>query len=260
MRYSYFFMRHRRTLKKVGLAFVGMAVCTIVLWRIDRDLSYARDYSFVFDRKLSSQAQRAIAGATSSAIKTAQAAPSQLIEQLHKQFDFIKNIAVFTIPGSRAIAKIAAHKPLCLLDNNLALLSNGKTIDQQLLATPTIAQTPHVAVEDWFAGDGGIPARLAPFLKALGQERMNSFNVTWHGDHEVVLTPKETPTFCLVIEAREDVTNTLLAAGTTVKELLAARGILGGPRKRSWAADLRFKNQVIVYAGKRGREHGSRSF
>jgi len=260
MRYSYMFMRHRRALKRIGLIVVGAAACAILFWRLDRDLSYARDYSFVFDRRLSSCAQRAIAGATSHSIKMAQATPNQLITQLHKEFDFIKNVAIFTIPGSRAIAKIAAHKPLCLLGDDLALLSNGASIDRELLTEPTIAQTPHVAVHDWFAGDAGIPAPLAPFLKILGPQRLGEFNVTWYGDHEVVLTDKQTPTFSLVIEANRQLNDTLFAAGATVKELLAARGILGGPRKRPWAADLRFKNQVIVYAGKRGREHGSRSF
>jgi len=260
MRYSYLLARHRRAVKRTVFVLTGAVICAALIWQLDHHLSYAQHYAFVFDRKLSSNAQRAIAGTVGQLVENQQATPAQLVALLHQKFSLIKQVGIFTIPGRHAIAKIIAHKPLCLLGDNHALLGSGTCINRLLLSPETLAATPHVEVRDWFADDGEIPSQLAPFLKALGPEKMKEFRVSWHGDHEVVLTDIQTPTFSVLLEGKKDINQELFTKCTAIKELLATRGLLNTPRKRSWTADVRFKDQVIVFTGKRGEEHGSRSF
>ena len=260
MRYSYLLARHRRACKRTIFVLTSAAICAALLWQLDKHLSYAQHYAFVFDQKLSSNAQRAIAGTVEQLVETEQATPAQLIKLLHKKFSLIKRVGIFTIPGRHAIAKIIAHNPLCLLGDSHALLSSGTYINRLLLSAEILATTPHVEVRDWFANDGEIPSQLAPFLKSLGPEKMKEFRISWHGDHEVLLTDINTPTFCVMLEGKKESCLMLSTRCATIKELLTARGLLNTPRKRSWTADMRFKDQVIVFTGKRGEEHGSRSF
>jgi len=260
MQYTYLIMRHRRLLKKAAALASGALVCAVICYRIDRDLSYVRTYSFAFDRTLSPDAQQAIKQTVADLIHAQQLAPTQLIAQLHKKFLFLRKLAIFTIPGGHGIAKIRCHRPLCIIEGNTALLANGTTLNTQLLSPQMHAETPAVEVHDWFAGDGGIPAQLASFLKALGKEKLMTYHVTWRGDHEALLTDRETPTFSLLVDPHQPLSDTLLGRCEEVKELLTQRGLINAPRKRHWTADARFKNQIIVFAGKRGGEHGTRSF
>jgi len=260
MRYSYILARHRRALKRTCLVVAGAAACAVVVWQLDHHLSYARSYSFVFDKRLSPQAQRSVASTVEHLIRTKKMPPAQLIEHVHGTFEFIKKVAIFTIPSRRAIAKVIMHKPLCLLGESEALLSNGMSIDRNLLAEQIVAITPHVNVRDWFAGDETLPSKLSPFLKTLGPEKMKEFLVSWRGEHEVLLTDRQDPTFSILVEGQKNIDKEIFTKCTTVKALLATRGLLNTPTKRQWTADTRFKNQVIVFTGKRGEDHGSRSF
>jgi len=183
--------------------------------------------------------------------------PSQLMARLHEECRFIKEVTVHVAPGGTGMVKLLAHKPLCTINEKHMLLANGTIVPRELIHEK-LAMLPNVTANDWHTDGQGVPDLLPTCLSALGPELLRAYAVTWKSEHELLLVDNSCPTFAVITSADSALIPQPMVQYNRVKKLLESRGLLNTPRKARWFADVRFKNQVIVFSDAGGKGNGSR--
>jgi hypothetical protein len=168
-------------------------------------------------------------------------------------FPFIKSFTMQCIPGAMCCS-FKTRKPFCLVNNNLVLTTDGvlvgkEVFESQVLEGLKTAYVSEIAIQKEY--------ELGAFQACMSQlpaSVLNGYDLVWHDAITASLRDKEQKNFSIFFNAETLPTLPVLADCNVIKKNLIENNLM--QQKKSWIADIRFTNQIIVFEDKGGRRYG----
>lgn len=193
----------------------------------------------------------------SPALKSADLA--QISSIVRTQFPSIGHLDLAHDGSGLVTAQIDAVKPLCLINQDYILSSDGALIKKQVfevsvLNTLVSLEVPQLDVcccVPCAMMHKECVGRLQPALVATAQLLPNyvtaEYNVSCRNHCSWLLVDKREQRFAVLFHGSHIPDKKILARCAKLKGTLDARGAFAPTARRSWIADVRFENQIVLF-------------
>lgn len=180
---------------------------------------------------------------------------------IRQQFPFIESLHIILLPNHMLQYTIQVAKPCCMINQELVFTKNSTLVHKQVFTSASIQHLPTIFVDEIALqkeqGLYGFPQCIAK----LSQTLFVDYKVTWINAMHVRLYDKNQPEFSIIFSTDRLPDAHILTACTAIKQDILSLKKNTGERKRrsnvsNWAADIRFNNQIVLYAEKGDRGHG----
>jgi hypothetical protein len=180
---------------------------------------------------------------------------------IRQQFPFIESLQIVLLANHMLQYTIQVAKPCCMINQELVFTKNSTVVHKQVFTPLSIQSLPTVFVDEIALqkeqGLHGFQQCIAKLPDTLFVE----YKVTWMNAMHVRLYDKSQPQFSIVFSTDRLPDTQILTACTAIKQDILSRNKNTGEKKRrsnvsNWAADIRFNNQIVLYAEKGDRGHG----
>lgn len=180
---------------------------------------------------------------------------------IRQQFPFIESIAITLLPNNIMQYTIHAAKPCCIVNQELAFTHNNTLVNKQIFTPTHIQNLPAIFIDEIALQKEQDLCGLQDCITNLLPSLFAEYTVAWYSPIHMRLYDKSQPQFSIIFSADHLPDTRTISACTTLKQNLP-------PPKRNrftknrqsnngnWAADIRFNNQIILYADKGDRGHG----
>ncbi len=177
----------------------------------------------------------------------------RLVAATKNNFPFLTMVSARLVPCGHALVTCYGGKARCRVGDSLVLLESGVLAGQHVFEQG-VADLPQVHVAQWCIGREGMPARLPQFLNRIDSALLAQYNITWRGDHDIEFCEHGSDGFTVLTSADRGIDATLLDKCRSVQEKLSDRSA------EKWVADVRFRDQIIVFAERMRRGYGTNTF
>jgi len=180
---------------------------------------------------------------------------------IQQQFPFIEFITIALLPNNIMQYTIDIADPCCIVNQELAFTKNNTLVSKHIFTPTSIQNLPTVLVDEVaLQKDQGLLS-FQQCVTQLSHSLFTDYNVAWFNPMHVRLYDKQQPQFSIVFSIDRLPDARAITACTTIKQNLPSpkknRYQKKGRSNASiWAADIRFNNQIVLYAEKGDRGHG----
>jgi len=174
---------------------------------------------------------------------------------IQQQFPFIESIAIALLPNNILQYSIAVAGPCCIVNQELAFTKNNNLVNKQIFTPTRIQNIPTMLVDEVaLQKEQGLHS-FQQCVTELPRSLFTDYDVAWFNPMHLRLYDKNQPRFSIVFSVdRLPDTRTITACSSIKQNLPSANKNRHEKRGRSnassWAADIRFNNQIILYAEK----------
>ena len=167
-------------------------------------------------------------------------------ELLVKAFPCIESISIEQSPSCRIHYSIESINPVIGINTDWTLTSDGRLLSKHCFADHVVNSLHALRVPSCY-----ISPALRDTVGSLPYDLLAAYDVSWVSDQEVYVTDKNQSGFSLLCSAQSLPTLKHLDRWQKIKtELVSNDSIENRTKKKGsshWIADMRFKNQIIVY-------------
>jgi len=200
---------------------------------------------------------------------------SDNILPIQQQFPFVESIHITLLPNSMMQYTVHISQPCCIVNQELAFIKNNTLTHKQIFNPTSIQNLPSVFVDEIALQKKHGLHNFQHCITSLSQDLLNDYNVAWFSEVYVRLHEKNHPQFSIIFSADRLPDTRTISACTAIKQDLVKQALLQNtpllaklPLKKNtfekkrqlntsnWAADIRFNNQIVLYAEKGDRGHG----
>lgn len=180
---------------------------------------------------------------------------------IRQQFPFIESLHIALLPNHMLHYTIHAAKPCCMVNQELVFTKNSTLVHKQLFTQLSIQGLPTIFVDEIALQKEQGLRGLQQCITQLSHTLFVDYKVAWINAMHVRLYDKNQPHFSIVFSTDRLPDTRILTACTSIKQDISSlKKNTGEKRGRSsishWAADIRFNNQIVLYAEKGDRGHG----
>ena len=169
------------------------------------------------------------------------------ITQVQGQFPYLKEgVAVFE-PGSLIVYNFVCLQPLCVVNNEYLLLNDGVVVGKNTFSA--YAPVPAITVDQSLMQDECQMRKVADAMVRIDRTVTAVNAIHWQNIHTGFIDAQDRSDFKVMFDVTHIPTTYILAHCTTIHHELQDAHVLS---QGLWVADIRFKNQIIVYRGKGG--------
>jgi hypothetical protein len=175
--------------------------------------------------------------------------PSSLIhlaQGLKEHFPCIQSVTVAHISPQILDLTITPHIPHYAINADMVSTREGTVVAKSLFPSFYTEQLPTVNLSP--SMNPHLFARYAAYLSPLIFEH---YRIHWQDESHAWLTDKDNPQFSILFHGASIPDSGILATCAQIKNNLALRGVWERKKKKAlpeWIADVRFKNQIVVFA------------
>lgn len=186
---------------------------------------------------------------------------SETILLIRQQFPFIESIHIALLANNMMQYTIHVAKPCCTINHELVFTENHTLLNKQIFTPASIQELPVIFVDEVaIQKEQGLHG-LQQCIASLPLTLFSDYKVTWMNAMHVRLYDKNEPRFSIVFSAdRLPDTRTLAACSSIKQDISSLKKNIDKKRGQlntnHWAADIRFNNQIVLYAEKGDRGHG----
>ncbi len=180
---------------------------------------------------------------------------------IQQQFPFITSITIALLPNNIMQYTMDIANPCCIVNQELAFTKNNTLVSKHIFTPTSIQNLPTVLVDEVaLQKDHGLLS-FQQCVTALPSSLFTDYNVAWFNPMHVRLFDKTQPQFSIVFSVDRLPDARAITACTSIKHNLPSPNKnrykkKGQSNTSNWAADIRFNNQIVLYAEKGDRGHG----
>jgi len=237
-----------KSLRRYFFRGILFALCLVPLKVLYHRLFALTALTISFDPLFSSTAQKEIQ--TSCDRFACSSMSTASFDQLIQDFPIIKTITCSHKKVEHVLLRIDAHQPLYLINQHEVLIESGALVKKEYFTNEGINSLYSLSI---FHEYTQLPHEFAFWLEEHADHLFERFNICLINPTEIVLTDKQQQTFKILCHDKNRITKELLKQCLQLKNEMKHN-----PKPRRdlvWIADIRFKNQIILY-GKRGNNEG----
>lgn len=174
--------------------------------------------------------------------------PALLTTLVQETFPAVKAVQVSTGPGSSLRVQVTPHDPVAVLNDKKILTKAGTLFNVTDLQDSLVAHLPTIAITQKDKPLLQVSDSCRRFINRCLGNLAKDYTVMWYDPTRVELKDKKDAQFTVLATHDTNFSEELLQQYERLKEKVKANG------KARWYVDVRFKNQMIVFAqkGERG--------
>lgn len=212
-------------------------------------------YSITSDNILSTTTQECIKTVVAHDIDYQRVPLATIAHQLKDTFPFVKGVTIAHLATGTVAIHLTIYKPLMRINSNLVLLESGILESQQSFKSDVIASLSAVSVHESVFTDSRLTPDFYTCLASISSHLFKGYEINWHNKHELWLTDKNQPSFKILCDAHSISNEQKLNLCKKLKEEIKGKKEVLLNKSKTWIADIRFDNQIIIFS-RGGRGHG----
>lgn len=169
---------------------------------------------------------------------------SSLCTALQNEFPIVQTIQARYGTADSIYLTLKAHEPLVSVNNNFLLLANGALVERDYFVANAIADLANITVLH-----DGLPSDLQlvkEYITKVPYELLQQYRLCWVDATQVRWYDKHDANFYVITDGATVPDDRLLAHCALVKQELKTKP---NAQKKVWAADVRFRNQIVIKGG-----------
>lgn len=180
---------------------------------------------------------------------------SDTILSIQQQFPFVTSIAITRLPHNIMQYTIHVAEPCCMINQELAFTKNNTLVHKNIFTPTTMHSLPTMFVDEVALQKEQGMLNLQQCVTELPHTLFNDYKIAWFNPMHLRLYDKNQPNFSIVFSVDRLPDEQTITACTTIKQNLPSPKKnryekKGHANMSSWAADIRFNNQIVLYAEK----------
>lgn len=234
----------KRTKRVVGV--LGVISLVVALKFLGAYLFCVKRYHIVVDPVCSPNMHHVINSHITNIPGHAFSAPA-VFQQLKAKFPTINRFSTQLLPSGTMYCQVDADKPLVTINERSIITKSGIVGDSSLYATHRVARLYNIHCD----APQTLDVHSARCIEQIPVAILSRYHVQWISECELVLQDKNDPTFSIMCTAHMLPDVSMIDQCRLCKDACAAQG----PSRRmqlSWIADVRFNQQIVIYAQKGG--------
>ncbi len=241
-------MKFRKPNKKIVMLLVLMFGGYVGMRTIYKKVSSIQSYRFYIDQQVSVAVRQKIKDFITDE-QTNKFPFGSLAQAVHEEFPCVESIIVHRrMPGCLEV-KIAVSSPTIILNNNSLLLVNGVVVSKDTFVKAASKKLHNVDVPSLQTIED-----KATFIKRhlvrLSDSIFKMYRVELRDNFHALLHDKKQNKFSVLFNKDVELSDKKLAQCKRLKQRLEDRDVfISQPRER-WVVDIRFKDQIVLYARK----------
>ncbi len=247
-------MKFRKPDKKIVMLFIVMFGSSIGMRTVYKKVSSIQSYRFCIDQQVSVLVQQRMKDFIADE-QTNKFPFRCLAQAVHEEFPCVESVTVHRrVPGCLDV-KITVSSPTIILNNNSLLLANGVIVSKDIFAKTASKKLHNVDVPSLQSIEDKalfIKRHLAQLSDAI----FKMYRVELRDNFHALLHDKKQNKFSVLFNKDVELSEKKLAQCKRLKQRLEDRDVfISQPRER-WVVDIRFKDQIVLYARKGDCYHG----
>jgi hypothetical protein len=150
------------------------------------------------------------------------------------------------------------YKPIIKINDNLVLLESGMMESQHSFKSDIIEVLPSLCIHESIFTDNRLTPDIYTCLNSISPYLFKEYEINWHNKYELWLTDKSQHNFKILSDAYSISDEQKLKLCKKLKEEIKGKKEVLLNKSKTWIADIRFDNQIIVFS-RGGRGHGYNS-
>jgi len=172
-----------------------------------------------------------------------------LSEKIQTKFPFIKSIRILKKASGILHIRMGAAAPAFVINKIFVLSREGGLFENVVFSKQAIANLVYIeaSLQDFTLADS-----LKKMLKGLPATCFTDYDLLWESSAKSWLRDKNCNAFSIVFNDTRVVNEKILLTCNKLKNELKERGVFHVKQPKRWIADVRFKDQIIVFSDRGG--------
>jgi len=170
-------------------------------------------------------------------------------EKIKTEFPFIQSVVSSRKASGILDLRLGAVVPIFFVNKMFVLVREGGLFENSFFSKQAIANLACVQVnlQDFTLADS-----CKKMLKKLPTSCFEQYDLVWESGTKSWLKDKKNNLFAIVFNDTCVVNEKILSACRRLKNNLQERGVFTVKKPKRWVADVRFKDQIIVFSDRGG--------
>jgi len=166
----------------------------------------------------------------------------ELAYKIKKRFSFIEVVAIEHLAPDIVYIACNAQKPSNIVNKTFVLTKQGCLYNKDIFLSSTTEQLPRITLPSL---EKNITESLLTVMNAIDPIVFSQFTLSWINDTKIYLYDKEHKQFSIIFNKNQLPDKELLNYYVHIKQKLREEGVFTHTKK-NYAADIRFKDQIVV--------------
>lgn len=239
---------------KVITLLVSVVICVVLCNVIATYLFSVHSYSCLFDSKTSYCYQNEIFNFINSTKVFKRASLSSISKKIVNQFRAIKHIELTQLPTSILQVKMEVFDPQFIVNNAYIVSKNGNVFERKFFSQRAIDSCfPVVVTTEKNKNVKTIPETCKQMIFCLPKQSFEQYKIVWESETKSYMVDKKQDDFVIIFNDTHVPDNDILSTCALLKNKLKMSKVFLKKRNTRWVADVRFKDQIVLFSEKRGR-------
>lgn len=180
---------------------------------------------------------------------------SDTILPIQQQFPFVTSIAITRLPNNILQYTIHTAEPCCIVNQELAFTKNNTLVHRNIFTPTALQNLPTMLVDEVALQKEHGLDRFQQCVAELPRDLFADYKIAWFNPMHLRLYTKNQSDFSIIFSVDHLPDERTITACTSIKQSLppAKKNRYekkGQSNTSNWAADIRFNNQIVLYAEK----------
>jgi hypothetical protein len=178
-----------------------------------------------------------------------------LTDDIKKQSPAIAHVTSERCPPHTIHVHLHACKPMISINDTVVLATNQTYVPQKLFVSCVIKECTAITYHEEIKALTDFSPALTTGSHQLRIDALKNYTIDWHNDHYTRLHNAHTPQFSIICSADSLPTNELIKQCEQIEQKITMQSART-KKKQHWVADIRFRDQIVVYNEEKGATYG----
>lgn len=175
----------------------------------------------------------------------------RFVADFKKAFSVVDRVTVCKQYNHKTKVQVTPHQPLARVNESHIITRNGRLVQADLFAKSIQESLPKITIVEKNQKEVQVSSSCLRFVNRFIQKLYSDFSVTWFDKTKIELKDKKNTQFSLLAFNETQFDQSIFETYNKLKQEVMGRN---SSKKKRWCVDVRFKNQVLLFAqkGERG--------
>jgi len=180
---------------------------------------------------------------------------NSIAKALHNRFLYIKSVNISRLATQALDINIHTYNPLFIVNDNHILLESGMCEPKNTFDANSIASLERITIHASAIIDNHVDSTCYRCLTTLSPHIIKMYNLIWISACEIWLKNKKQQRFALLCNTNTIHDGHKITLGTSLKNEIVSKKAFNYNTMKTWVADIRFDNQIVIFS-RGGRGYG----
>jgi len=241
------------------IVIISVVICIVLCNKVATYVFSVDGYSCVFDSKISNYHQNEIFDFINETKDFKSASLRFVLQKITDYFSVIKSAQMFQLPSGILQVKLQALDPQFLVNGVFIVAENGSLFDKRLFSQAFVEKCHALTIQGLDNSHTGtlikknISESCKKMIFRLPQKSFQEYYIVRESETKSYMTDKLQEHFIILFNDKNVPDEQIVSVCAKLKNELEACGAFLKKRNKTWFADVRFKDQIVLCNERRRR-------